>query len=397
MTLIDLGFLQDKLLLRINATSVLGAVLILVCFAIQHRGLLGSARIQAWFAVCSLLPLTLIGVLPIVTGDLPLANFAPFVPLDHVADKVVAGHWGMAGVTLFVGGLFIAAWSTYGFETAMVYTREFRDPRKDTFRAMLSAGLLCLFMFTVIPVSFQGALGLNGMLDPAIYDGSGVGKAMARMVGASGIAANVIVVMLVLTLLLAIMTAMSGSSRTLYQGARDGFLPKFLARVNGHGAPARAMGVDLVFNLLLLLLSDDVFLLAISNVNYLIFIFLNSNAGWIHRMDRPGWTRPFRAPSWLLGVAAVLGFANMFVIGMGAPTYGRGVLLSGFTATLCIVPIFLYRHYVTDRGKFPIEPEEEEHPFGDARAVLSRAGYLPYLALVGAAAAVVIGNLLAVT
>lgn len=80
-------------------------------------------------------------------------------------------------------------------------------------------------------------------------------------------------------------------------------------------------------------MSDDVFLLAISNVNYLIFIFLNSNAGWIHRMDRPNWVRPFRAPSWLLAVAAALGFANMFFIGMGAPSYGKGVLLSGLVAT----------------------------------------------------------------
>ena len=119
---------------------------------------------------------------------------------------------------------------------------------------------------------------------------------MASMAHVTGFAANIIVVMLVLTLVLAIMTAMAGSSRTLYQGARDGFLPKFLGRVNHDGAPVRAMVVDLVFNLVLLLLSDDVFLLAISNVNYLIFIFLNSNAGWIHRMDRPGWTRPFRAP-----------------------------------------------------------------------------------------------------
>ena len=197
--------------------------------------------------------------------------------------------------------------------------------------------------------------------------------------------------------MLAIMTAMSGSSRTLYQGARDGFLPKFLDRANAHGAPVRAMVVDLAFNMVLLLLSDNVFLLAISNVNYLIFIFLNSNAGWIHRMDRPDWVRPYRARGWMLAAAAVLGFANMFFIGMGAPSYGTGVLLSGLVATACIVPIFLFRHYVTDKGAFPVLLHEEEHPFGDARPVLSRAGVLPYLALAGAAAAIALGNLLAAT
>jgi len=77
ITLIDLGFLQDKLLLRLNATAVLGAVLILLCFAIQHCGILGSARIQTWFAVCSLLPLTLIGLAPILTGDLVVGRRVP--------------------------------------------------------------------------------------------------------------------------------------------------------------------------------------------------------------------------------------------------------------------------------------------------------------------------------
>lgn len=119
-------------------------------------------------------------------------------------------------------------------------------------------------------------------------------------------------------------------------------------------------------------------------------------------MDRPSWVRPFRAPSWLLAMAAAFGFANMFFIGMGAPSYGKGVLLSGLVATACIVPIFLYRHCVTDRGAFPALLHEEEHPFGDARAVLgrpvlARAGMLPYLALAGAVIAVALGNLLAVT
>jgi len=359
LTLFDLGFMEKGLSLRINAATLLGAALILVCFAIQHRGILSSARLQTIFAVCSLLPLTLIGIIPIVTGDMPLSHFAPFVPLAHDGDKIVAGHWDMAGITLFVGGLFICAWSTYGFETAVVYTREFRDPKRDTFRAIFYSGLLCLFLFTVIPLAFQGALGLDGMLDPGIYDGSGVAKAMAGMVGATGLAANVIVVMLVLTLLLAIMTAMSGSSRTLYQGSVDGFLPKFLSKVNGHGAPINAMVTDVVFNMLLLLLSDDVFLLAISNVNYLIFVFLNNNAGWIHRMDRPDWERPYRATAFMLGIAAVLGFANMFFIGMGAQSYGSGVLVAGFIATACVIPIFLFRHYLTDRGRFPELLHEE--------------------------------------
>ncbi len=45
---------------------------------------------------------------------------------------------------LILGGMFIAAWSTYGFETAICYTSEFRNPKTDTFKAIFYSGLLCL-------------------------------------------------------------------------------------------------------------------------------------------------------------------------------------------------------------------------------------------------------------
>ena len=52
------------------------------------------------------------------------------------------------------------------------------------------------------------------------------------------------------------------------------------------------MWTDLIFNLFLLLMSDYVFVLAVSNCNYMIFNFLNLNAGWIHRKDNPKVPRP---------------------------------------------------------------------------------------------------------
>jgi amino acid transporter len=396
ITLLSLDFIKSGLTLRVNTVFILAAVLMLAVFAIQHRGILASARIQMVFAVVSLLPLIIIGLVPLLTGDMPLAHFTPFVPLAHEASgAVVPGQWDMAGITLVAGGMFIAAWSTYGFETAVCYTREFRDPARDTFKAILSSGLLCLLVFTLVPLAFQGALGLTGLLDPEIYNGMGVAKAMAGMIGATGTIANVIVVMLVLTLLLSIMTAMAGSSRTLYQGSVDGWLPRYLSHVNHHGAPTRAMWTDFGFNLILLLLSDNVFVLAASNVGYIIFNFMNLNAGWIHRLDRPGWKRPFRCPTWLLGTGTVLAFVNAAFLGMGANTWGAGTLIAGVVWAALIIPVFLFRHYVQDKGRFPEAMKEDMHLLPEAGA-MKRAGILPYLTLAGGVAVVVIARLIAV-
>ena len=288
ITLLDLGAVKEGLTLRINATFFIGLILMLACFLIQHGGILRSARATMLMGVAALLPLMLIGIVPLLTGDLPRENFVPLVPLGHdAAGAPIDGAWDKAGWILFIGGLFIAAWSTYGFETAVCYTREFKDPKRDTFKAIFYSGLMCLAVFILVPLSFQGALGLTGMLAPDIYSGMGVGKAMAGMLGGGAFIETFVAILLVFALMLTIMTAMAGSSRTLYQASVDGWLPRYLSHVNEQGAPTRAMWTDLTFNLILLMMSDYLFILAASNVGYIIFNFLNLNAGWIHRMDRP--------------------------------------------------------------------------------------------------------------
>jgi len=137
------------------------------------------------------------------------------------------------------------------------------------------------------------------MLDDGIVDGTGVAAAMAVMVGGAAFIGNVVVIMLIFALILAVMTSMAGSSRTLYQGSVDGWLPKYLSKVNHHGAPVSAMWTDLGFNIILLLMSDYLFVLAVSNCCYIIFNFLNLNAGWIHRIDNAHVHRPWRAPTYL--------------------------------------------------------------------------------------------------
>src|SRR4030095_2850032 len=165
-------------------------------------------------------------------------------------------------------------------------------------------------LYILVPFTFQGVLGLNGMLATPIVDGSGVADAMAGMVGGGGFIKSIMVMLMILALLLSIMTAMAGSSRTLYQGAVDGWLPKYLEHVHPHGAATRAMWTDLTFNLIVLAIASAdatsfFFILAVSNCGYIIFNFLNLNAGWLHRVDNGHIARPWRAPSLSLAAPAV--------------------------------------------------------------------------------------------
>jgi amino acid transporter len=417
LTLLDLGAVKAGLSLRINAVFVLGAVILIAVKLIQDGGILRSANTTKILGISAMIPLILIGVMPLLTGDIVKAHFFPLVPLAHdAAGTVSQGSWNLAGWTVIAGGMFLAAWSTYGFETAVCYTGEFKNPKTDTFKAIFYSGLLCLVVYTLVPFAFQGFLGLgdlvtpavldangavttpavySGMLAPEIYSGMGVAQVMARMVHIGGtVGGAFVIIMLILALVLSLMTSMAGSSRTLYQASLDGWLPKYLSRLNRHGAPTSAMWTNLAFNLALLLMSDYVFVLAAANVGYLIFSFLNLNAGWIHRMDRPDQGRPWRAPSWIIAAGAVLGFVNLAFMGMGADVTGVGALRSGLIFAALIVPVFVYRHYLQDKGQFPPSMVEDLE-ISPGQQITRRAGIWPYVTLVLAVVVLVVTHALA--
>jgi amino acid transporter len=416
-TLFDLGFIKTGLTLRINAVFLLGAIMLFSVKAIQDGGILRSANTTKILGISAMIPLILIGLVPILTGDIVKANFFPLVPLAHdAAGRVVDGTWNMNGITVLAGGMFLAAWSTYGFETAVCYTSELKSPKTDTFKAIFYSGLLCVVVYTLVPFAFQGFLGLgtmitpavvdgagaigtpavySGMLSPDIYSGMGVAAVMANMVHAGRLIGAAVVVMLILALVLSLITSMAGSSRTLYQASVDGWLPKYLSKVNEHHAPSNAMLTDLGFNLLLLLMSDSVFVIGAANVGYMIFNFLNLNAGWIHRLDRPLQERPWRAPTWVLAVGAILSFVNLAFMGFGADVYGVGTLSTGLVFGALVIPVFVYRHYLRDKGRFPEDMADDLGPAGGA-STLRRAGIWPFVVLGLGIAVVAVTHKLAV-
>lgn len=382
--------------LSLNAAFFIGAALMLGVFAVQHRGVSGTASVQKYLGLLVIIPMFIVGVIPLLTHGVNWGNFSPLVPLA-APNAPAPGEWNIAGWTLVLGGMFIAAWSTYAFETSICYTSEFRNPEKDTFKAIFFSGLLCLVLFTLVPFTFQNMLGVEGMLDPTIADGSGVAAALAGMVGGGSIVESALVMLMLLALVLSIMTAMAGSSRTLYQGSVDGWLPRYLSRVNEHGAPTAAMWTDLIFNLVILAVAcadatGFFFILAVSNCGYIIFNFLNLNSAWIHRIDSAHIPRPYRAPTFLLVLGTVFAFVNVIFLGAGAKVWNPIALWAGLITAAMIIPVFCYRHYVQDKGKFPTAMFEDLH-IGTERAMAERrAGVLPYVTLAAGVAVLLLAN-----
>jgi len=386
LTLVDLSLIKPGLSLRLNMQFILGTLIMLVIWTIQHAGITRTAHVQIVLALGGLFPLVLVCFLPLVNGNVSMENFTPFVPLN--------GSWNFEGWQLLLGGLFLAPWSAYAAESSVCFMSEMRDPEKGGPKAVITMGVICLMIYALVSFVFQGGLGTEGMLSPGILSGEGVGVAFAGLIGAGSFFTKLVVVMLIFSLLLAVMTAMADSARTLYQGAHDGWFPKYLDQLNEHGVPTRAMWVDLFFNAFLLLMSDYLFVLAVSAVNYLVFHVLNNSSAWIHRMDNPHSRRPYRCPTFLLVIVGCLAYVNAFLIGAGANVWGDGVIPLGFAVSFASVPVFLYRHYVTDRGKFPDHMLADLIPPGETELTPTRSGILPYLALGGNALAILVGYMI---
>jgi hypothetical protein len=124
----------------------------------------------------------------------------------------------------------------------------------------------------------------------------------------------------------------------------------------------------------------------------MIFNFLNLNAGWIHRIDSGHVERPWKAPNWLIGLNTVLAFVNALFLGAGAKVWGYSTALwVGFVLAALIIPVFAYRHYVQDGGKFPPHALAalglKEGDMGERKA-----GMLPYLTLAGGLIVVLVAN-----
>ncbi len=187
----------------VGPTFFIGAIIMLAAFAIQHRGILGTARVQMWIGLLVIIPMLIVGVVPFLNGGVNYSNYTPLIPPN--------GVWNIGGWTLFLGALFIAGWSTYAFETAVCYTREFKNPATDTKKAIVYAGLLCVVIYTLVAATFQGYLGVKGMTAPGIVDGTGVAAAMGAMVGiGSKFVMYLLEMMMILALILAVMMAMAG-------------------------------------------------------------------------------------------------------------------------------------------------------------------------------------------
>jgi basic amino acid/polyamine antiporter, APA family len=260
-----------------------------------------------------------------------LVPFAPYGFTSHVVGGETRGIMAAAAIVFF---------AFYGFDAVATSAEEARNPARDLKIGIIGSMILCTTIYILVAVTAVGAMSylkLGGSSEPLalVLRTLGHPRASYLVAGAALVALPTVILVM-----------MYGQSRIFFVMARDGLLPRALAKVSKRGTPALVTAVTGVFVAAVagFFRLDEIAELA--NAGTLIAFITVGICMMVLRRRAPELKRVFRCPAPnVIGTLAVLGciyllislpektlvrFVIWNVIGLAAYyLYGRGRSLLG--------------------------------------------------------------------
>jgi amino acid transporter len=324
-------------------TLVVGAILSIALFIPAYLGIRFGTVFATVLGLLSMVPLTILAVVPFFTGKVQGGNLFPF----HLPEggSFFSGH----AFFLFLQFSALFTWNVIAMEAAGCYIGECKNPDRDAPIAMNLEGGYGVFIYTVLPIAVLGVVGYKFIANSLDINGI-----MARYAKISLNFAGVdkfVTLAILLALLLSSLNAIMGCSRGLYQMALDGQAPRIIGHVNRHNVPDVSMGLNTVMNILLLFVGTPGSIYVLSNVGY-VGSFVPVLLGYYFlRRWRPEIYRPYRLPEWLKYVAVALAALYFIVWAVGIPACaikgcqpgGGKMFLIGVFIVLLYFPLYWWR------------------------------------------------------
>jgi amino acid transporter len=312
-----------------------------------------------WFsyacAALLMIPLALFIVGGYISGDWHSSN----------VHATFTGPWG--GVKLALVYMFILAWSAYGTEVAATFAPEYRDTRRDTHRALRGGAMFMLLVCLLVPL---GLGGVTGAVPSATAEGQFYTQAMTQIVGHG--ATSFFTICIIASLLLSMTSSTADAGRALFGISRAGMTIKELGVLNRFHVPARAMTVDMVVNILLVVfITSNLAILYLSNIGYVLCHVFALSGFLLLRHDRPNWPRPIKIANGWLPIVALLMLLNAVFLAVGAlapKLNGYGTWTDfwiGVGVLIASLLLFFFRRIVQDGEKIHWREQTPEVPEGD--------------------------------
>ncbi|WP_106638866.1 amino acid permease [Allosphingosinicella vermicomposti] len=231
------------------------------------------------------------------------ANFDPFMPFGFA--KTMDGEGVERGVMAAAAIIFFAF---YGFDAIATAAEETKNPARDLSIGIVGSMVACVAIYLAVAAAAVGALAYTRFAnspEPLAL--------ILREIGKPG-AATYLAASAVIALPTVILAFFYGQSRIFFVMARDGLLPRGLARVSRRGSPTRIT----VFTAIIVGVIAGLFPLdeiaALANAGTLAAFASVALCMLIMRRREPGTPRQFRTPlAWPVGLIAIGGCLYLFL------------------------------------------------------------------------------------
>ena len=291
-----------------------GALLIVAVLAILLG--LGTKLSSRFSQVVTAIKVSVV-VLVVVVGAFYIkpANYSPFIPkpeTGHDAEGVNqsvlslltgahSSHYGWYGV---LAGASIVFFAFIGFDIVATMAEETKEAQRDVPRGILASLAIVTVLYIAVSVVLSGMVSYTQL---KTVPGRGSAN-LATAFTANGVtwASKIIAVGALAGLTTVVMVLLLGQCRVLFAMARDGLLPRGLAKTGSRGTPVRIT----VLVAVVVAATTSVFPIAkleeMVNVGTLFAFVLVSAGVMVLRRTRPDLERGFRAP-WvpLLPIASI--------------------------------------------------------------------------------------------
>ena len=276
-----LGFAGDYLSAFVSwPVPVVVTLFLALLAALNMRGIsesLGVNRVATLIEVGGLALIIVLGLLVVARGGGDLSRLTQLGTPEH------------GPITAVLAGTVLAFYSYVGFETSANLAEETRDPARSYPRALFGALVIAGLVYALVGAVASAVVPTDQL--------AGSSAPLLQVVRTAGIVPPVLFSAIALVAVAngALLTGIM-SSRLAYGMARDGLLPRPLARVlPGRRTPWVAILVTTVLSLVLAL-TGTIEVLAGAMVLLLLVVFLGVNASVLVLRRRAGEVEGFRVP-----------------------------------------------------------------------------------------------------
>jgi APA family basic amino acid/polyamine antiporter len=294
-----------------GGTTKLGSVdldwgALLIVLGVSTLIALGTKVSSRFSAVITAIKVTVV-ILVVVVGAFYIksANYSPFIPKPEagrgvsglnqsVLSLLTGAHSSSYGWYGVLAGASIVFFAFIGFDIVATMAEETKEPQRDVPKGILVSLAIVTVLYVAVSVVLSGMVSYTQLKTVP----GGKPANLATAFAANGIhwASEIIAVGALAGLTTVVMVLMLGQCRVLFAMARDGLLPRQLAKTGGRGTPIRITVLVAAVVAATAAVFPITKLEEMVNVGTLFAFVLVSAGVIVLRRTRPDLPRGFRAP-----------------------------------------------------------------------------------------------------